>query len=142
NIGSATYESEDETMDIRGRNLLTGLPETMSVSSSEITGALKESVDKIVHSVKTALEKTPPELSADVMNRGIVMSGGGALLRNISHVLSEETDIPVFTAEYPLENVAIGTGRSLEYIQHFRNHPNVATRATLELVGGRMSFFR
>lgn len=131
-IGSATYEAEDESMDIRGRNLLTGLPETMSVSSSEITGALKESVDKIIHSVKTALEKTPPELSADVMNRGIVISGGGALLRNISHVLSEETEIPVFTAENPLESVAIGTGKSLEYIQHFRNHPNVATRATLE----------
>src|SRR5699024_10954294 len=92
--------------------------------------------------VKTALEKTPPELSADVMNRGIVISGGGALLRNISHVLSEETEIPVFTAENPLESVAIGTGRSLEYIQHFRNHTNVATRATLEYVGGRMSVFR
>lgn len=131
-IGSASELKENEEMDIRGRNLLTGLPETMTITGKEVTNALKENIDKIVHSVKTTLEKTPPELSADVMNRGIVISGGGALLRNMDKVISEETDIPVFVTENPLESVAIGTGKSLDYIQHFRNHPNVASRTTIE----------
>lgn len=131
-IGSASELKGNEEMDIRGRNLLTGLPETMTITGKEVTNALKENIDKIVHSVKTTLEKTPPELSADVMNRGIVISGGGALLRNMDKVISEETDIPVFVTENPLESVAIGTGKSLDYIQHFRNHPNVASRTTIE----------
>src|SRR5699024_10729512 len=80
-IGSAMEVEEVTEMDIRGRNLLTGLPETMTITNKEITNALKENVEKIVHAVKTTLEKTPPELSADVMNRGIVISGGGALLK-------------------------------------------------------------
>lgn len=131
-IGSAIELPENQEMDIRGRNLLTGLPETMTITSKEVADALKENIEKIVHSVKTTLEKTPPELSADVMNRGIVISGGGALLRNMDKVISEETDIPVFVTENPLESVAIGTGKSLDYIQHFRNHPNVAARTTME----------
>jgi len=131
-VGSAIELEENEEMDIRGRNLLTGLPETMTVTGKEVTNALRENIEKIVHSVKTTLEKTPPELSADVMNRGIVITGGGALLRNMDKVISEETDIPVFVSENALESVAIGTGKSLDYIQHFRNHPNVATRATIE----------
>lgn len=131
-IGSAMEVEEVTEMDIRGRNLLTGLPETMTITNKEITNALKENVEKIVHAVKTTLEKTPPELSADVMNRGIVISGGGALLKNMDKVISEETEIPVFVTENPLESVAIGTGKSLDYIQHFKNHPNVATRATME----------
>ncbi|WP_442961209.1 rod shape-determining protein [Pseudogracilibacillus sp. SO30301A] len=130
-IGSA-IESEEEAMEIRGRNLLTGLPETISISGKEITVALSENIEKIVHAVKSTLEKTPPELSADVMNRGIVLTGGGALLDGIDRVISEETDIPVFITENPLESVAIGTGKSLDYIQHFRDHPNVATRPTIE----------
>lgn len=129
-IGSALELEIDEEMEIRGRNLLTGLPETITISSWEITSALKESVDKIVSAVKTTLEKTPPELSADVMNRGIVLTGGGALLRNIDKVISEETDIPVFVTENPLESVAIGTGKSLDYIHHFKNS-KVASRTTL-----------
>jgi rod shape-determining protein MreB len=131
-IGSATEVNEKEEMDIRGRNLLTGLPETMTITNIEIAAALKENVAKIVHAVKTTLEKTPPELSADVMGRGIVLSGGGALLRNIDKVLSDETEIPVFITENPLESVAIGTGKSLDYIQHFKNHPHVAARTTME----------
>lgn len=130
-IGSALELEIDEEMEIRGRNLLTGLPETISISSWEITGALKENIEKIVSAVKTTLEKTPPELSADVMNRGIVLTGGGALLRNIDKVISEETDIPVFVTENPLESVAIGTGKSLDYINHFKNSA-VASRTTLD----------
>lgn len=130
-IGSALELETDEEMEIRGRNLLTGLPETISISSREITSALKENIDKIVQAVKTTLEKTPPELSADVMNRGIVLTGGGALLRNIDKVISEETDIPVFITENPLESVAIGTGKSLDYIHHFKNS-QVASRTTLD----------
>src|SRR5690625_4941249 len=124
-IGSAIELETDEEMDIRRRNLLTGLPETFTISSREITGALTENIEKMVHAVKTTLEKTPPELSADVMNRGIVLTGGGALLKNIDKVISEETDIPVFITENPLESVAIVTGKSLDYIQYFLNQPNV-----------------
>ncbi|HLR22184.1 MAG TPA: rod shape-determining protein [Pseudogracilibacillus sp.] len=130
-IGSATAVEKQE-MDIRGRNLLTGLPETMTITSDEITSALSESVEKIVHAVKATLEKTPPELSADVMNRGIVISGGGALLKNMDKVISDETEIPVFIADNPLQSVAEGTGKSLDYIQHFKNQPNVAVRTTME----------
>src|SRR5690625_6477373 len=111
-IGSATDPDENNTMEVRGRNLLTGLPETISMKELEISGSLEESNEKIVAAVKYTLEKTPPELSADVMNRGIVLSGGGALLKNIDKVISKETEIPVFITENPLESVAIGTGES------------------------------
>src|SRR5699024_1501720 len=132
NIGSALESSEQDTMEIRGRNLLTGLPETVTISQDEVTNALKDNIDKIVHAVKSTLEKTPPELSADVMNRGIVLSGGGAMLHQIDKALSDATDIPVFITENPLESVAVGTGKSLEYIQHFKDQPNVASRTTIE----------
>ncbi|HLR64465.1 MAG TPA: rod shape-determining protein [Pseudogracilibacillus sp.] len=131
-IGSASEDTEQVEMDIRGRNLLTGLPETISINSKEIASALQESVEKIVAAVKQTLEKTPPELSADVMNRGIVLTGGGALLKNIDKVISEETDIPVFITEDPLTSVAVGTGESLKYIDHFKTHPHVASRVTLD----------
>ena len=131
-IGSAIQIDQKETMEIRGRNLLTGLPETISITQEEVTNALRENIDKIVHAVKTTLEKTPPELSADVMNRGIVLSGGGAMLHQIDKAISDATDIPVFVTESPLESVAIGTGKSLEYIQHFKEQPNVASRTTIE----------
>src|SRR5699024_2391716 len=114
------------------RNLLTGLPETMTITSDEITSASSESVEKIVHAVKATLEKTPPELSADVMNRGIVISGDGALLKNMDTVISDETEIPVFIDDNPLQSVAQGTGKSLDYIQHFKNQPHVAVRTTIE----------
>src|SRR5699024_727145 len=130
-VGSAKVTDENEELEIRGRNLLTGLPETMSINEQEIARALEESVSKIVDAVKQTLEKTPPELSADVMNRGIVLSGGGALLKQLDKVISDETEIPVFITEDPLTSVAVGTGKSLEYIQHFKSHPNVAARPTI-----------
>lgn len=133
-IGCAKFDDDDEdvTMEIRGRNLLTGLPETITISQREIAEALEEVIEKIVYAVKMTLEKTPPELSADVMDRGIVLTGGGALLKNIDKLISEETDVPVFITDQPLESVAIGTGKSLDYLQHFRNNPNVASRTTNE----------
>lgn len=131
-IGSAKIVDGIEDMEIRGRDLLTGLPKTITVTSKEISGAISEEVVKIINAVKGTLEKTPPELSADVMNRGIVLTGGGALLKNIDKVISDETEIPVFIAENPLESVAIGTGKSLNYIQHFRSNPNVSSHSSVE----------
>ncbi|MDW0109636.1 rod shape-determining protein [Sporosarcina aquimarina] len=118
-IGSAgeVEESEGENtekMEIRGRDLLTGLPKTLEISQKEIAEALRESLLQIIDGVKKTLETTPPELSADVMERGIVLTGGGALLRNLDKVISDETNMPVFIAEDPLDCVAIGTGKALD----------------------------
>ncbi len=126
-IGTAGEVTENQELDIRGRDLLTGLPKTVTITSKEIASSLNDTVDPIVEAVKNTLEKTPPELAADIMDRGIVLSGGGALLRNLDKVVSEETKMPVFVTENPLDSVAIGTGKSLEYIQHFRSHPNVSS---------------
>ncbi|WP_404453262.1 rod shape-determining protein [Virgibacillus necropolis] len=131
-LGTAGEVVEDVEMDIRGRDLLTGLPKTITISTKEIADSLKDIVDAIVESVKDTLEKTPPELAADIMDRGIVLSGGGALLKNLDNVISDETKMPVFVTDDPLDSVAIGTGKSLEYIQHFRSHPNVSSRPTVD----------
>ncbi|MBU5265767.1 rod shape-determining protein [Virgibacillus proomii] len=131
-IGVAGEVTTNEEIDIRGRDLLTGLPKTITITAEEISKALKDTVDSIVDAVKNTLEKTPPELAADIMDRGIVLSGGGSLLKNIDNVISEETKMPVFVTENPLESVAIGTGKSLEYIQHFRSQANVSSRSTME----------
>lgn len=113
-IGSAKVEGDIEKMDIRGRDLLTGLPQTIEISSEEIAGALRESISHIIEGVKKTLETTPPELSSDVMERGIVLTGGGAMLRNLDKVISEETNMPVFIADEPLDSVATGTGKALD----------------------------
>lgn len=131
-IGVAGEVTMNEEIDIRGRDLLTGLPKTITINAEEISKALKDTVESIVDAVKNTLEKTPPELAADIMDRGIVLSGGGSLLKNIDKVISEETKMPVFVTENPLESVAIGTGKSLEYIQHFRSQANVSSRHTVE----------
>ncbi|MFC5542215.1 MAG: rod shape-determining protein [Bacilli bacterium] len=120
-IGTARVDDVDETMEIRGRDLLTGLPKTIEISASEISESLKEAIAAIIDGVKKTLEKTPPELSADVMERGIVLTGGGALLRNLDKVISDETKMPVFIAENPLDCVAIGTGKALEHIDLIRS---------------------
>jgi len=120
-VGTAGEVIEDVEMDIRGRDLLTGLPKTITITAKEIAVALSENVVAIVEAVKNTLEKTPPELAADIMDRGIILSGGGALLKNIDQVISDETKIPVFIADEPLDCVAIGTGKSIDNIQHFRN---------------------
>lgn len=113
-IGSAQVTDETQKMEIRGRDLLTGLPKTLEITSDEITSALRESITQIIEGVKKTLETTPPELSSDVMERGIVLTGGGALLNNLDKVISEETNMPVFIADEPLDCVAIGTGKALD----------------------------
>ena len=112
-IGSARVMDAEEKMDIRGRDLVTGLPKTIEITSTEIANALRESIAAIIDGVKKTLEQTPPELSADVMERGIMLTGGGALLKNLDKVISDQTNMPVFIAEDPLDCVAIGTGKAL-----------------------------
>lgn len=120
-IGAAIAPKKEEYMEMRGRDLVTGLPKTITVSSTEISEALADTVNTIVNAVKITLEKTPPELAADIMDRGIVLTGGGALLRNLDRLISDETGMPVLVAENPLDCVAIGTGKSLQHIELFRN---------------------
>lgn len=119
-LGTATSVEEDESIEIRGRDLVSGLPKTLSITSKEITDALSDTVNSIIEAVKVTLEKCPPELSADIMDRGIVLTGGGALLRNLDKMLADETGMPVIVAENPLDCVAIGTGRALENIHMFK----------------------
>ncbi|MFC0557813.1 rod shape-determining protein [Halalkalibacter alkalisediminis] len=128
-IGSAGAPDGVDDMDIRGRDLLTGLPKTITVSAEEIAGALADTVTTIIESVKNTLEQSPPELAADIMDRGIVLTGGGALLRNLDRVLSEETNMPVLVAENPLDCVAIGTGRALENLHLFRSRAGITSRS-------------
>ena len=113
-LGSAFPLREHITMEIKGRDLIEGIPKTLTISDDEIREALTETVNVIVDAVRMALERTPPELSADIMDKGIVLSGGGALLRNLDVRLREETGLPVVPAEDPLASVVLGTGRVLE----------------------------
>lgn len=103
-------------MDIRGRNLVTGLPKTVTVTSDETEEALREVTAQIVDAVHSVLEKTPPELAADIADRGIVLTGGGALLHGLEDLIEENTGITTMTAEEPLTAVAIGTGKYIEYL--------------------------
>lgn len=116
-IGAAIVPKANETMDIRGRDLVSGLPKTLTVQASEIKDALSEPVQKIIDAVKGTLEKTPPELAADVIDHGIMMTGGGGLLRDLDRLLSKETGMPVLIAEDALSCVGEGTGKSLESIE-------------------------
>lgn len=117
-IGTAIVTPDtDKTMDIRGRDLVSGLPKTLTIQAKEIREALNEPIYKIIEAVKSTLEKTPPELAADVMDHGIMMTGGGALLTNLDKLLSHETGMPVLVAEDPLSCVGEGTGKSLENIE-------------------------
>jgi len=119
-IGSAYPLEQELTLLVRGRDLVAGLPKTVEVSSTEIREALSEPVTAIVEKVKRVLEQTPPELAADIIERGIVLTGGGALLRGFDKLLSAATSIPVYVAEDPLSCVAIGTGRALEEYRAIR----------------------
>jgi rod shape-determining protein MreB len=119
-IGSAHPLKEELKMEIKGRDLVEGVPKTLAVTDSEIREALAEPVATIVEAVRMALERTPPELSADIMDKGIVLSGGGALLRNLDQRLRDETGLPVVLAEDPLASVVLGTGRLLSDIDLLR----------------------
>ncbi|MCK8828229.1 rod shape-determining protein [Natroniella acetigena] len=125
-IGSAYFASEsdqkaEEVYEIRGRDLVNGLPKTIEVSAGEIQDALKEPVNDIVRSVKSTLENTPPELSADIMDRGIVMAGGGSLLTGLDQLISGETGMPVYLADEPLDCVVYGTGKVLEELNNLKD---------------------
>lgn len=116
-VGTVFSEAgRNEEMDIRGRDMVTGLPRTITINSKEIEQALRESVALIIQSAKNVLEKTPPELSADIIDRGVILTGGGALLHGIDQLLMEELKVPVFIAENPMDCVAIGTGIMLDNI--------------------------
>jgi rod shape-determining protein MreB len=115
-IGSAYPLSEERTIEVRGRDLVTGLPKTLTLTSSEIRDALSDPVSTVVDAVRMTLEKTPPELAADIMDRGIVMAGGGSLLRGLDRYLGQETDMSVYVVDDPISCVAYGTGKILEEI--------------------------
>ncbi|MCY6370750.1 rod shape-determining protein [Clostridium ganghwense] len=109
-------EITERTMEIRGRDLVTGLPKVVEINETEIRGALKEPVSSIIDAIKTNLEKTPPELAADIMDKGIMLTGGGAMLRGIDKLINIETHMPVHIAESPLDCVAVGAGKALDNI--------------------------
>ncbi|EZH66869.1 rod shape-determining protein MreB [Bacillaceae bacterium JMAK1] len=128
-IGSAEKQEEIESMDIRGRDLVTGLPKTISIDADEVAQALEDTITTIIETVKSTLERTPPELAADIMDRGIVLTGGGALLEGLDKRLGEETNMPVLVAEEPLDCVALGTGRALENLHLFRSRAGITARS-------------
>jgi rod shape-determining protein MreB len=119
-IGSAFPRQEEEDMEVRGKDLLSGLPRSIVISSGEVREAIQSTVNTIVEMVKETLDATAPELAADVMNRGIVLAGGGALLQGLDQLISAETDIPVYVAEDPLTCVALGCARYMEELQGLR----------------------
>ncbi|HHW48982.1 MAG TPA: rod shape-determining protein [Clostridiaceae bacterium] len=116
-IGAAYPKPKEVSIEIRGRDLVTGLPKNITITSSEVVEALKEPINAIIDSIKFTLEKTPPELAADIMDRGIMLTGGGALLDGLDKLINEETGMPVYIAENPLDCVAKGTGKVLEEIE-------------------------
>ncbi|NLJ41732.1 MAG: rod shape-determining protein [Clostridiales bacterium] len=116
-IGSAHSGEGDKTMDVRGRDMVTGLPKTLKITSAEIMDALREPVNGIIEAIKLTLEKTPPELAADIMDKGIMLTGGGALLDGLDRLVAQETGMPVQLAEDALDCVALGAGRVVEEIE-------------------------
>lgn len=123
-IGYALVKHEEKTMSVRGRDLVTGLPKTISLSSYEIQHALKESLLNILETIRSTLEQSPAELSGDIVDHGVVLSGGGALLNGLQEWLGNEIIVPVHIAPNPLESVAIGTGRSLKFIHKLQKSAN------------------
>jgi rod shape-determining protein MreB len=121
-IGSALPMEEELVMEVRGRDQLTGLPKSIPIGTNEIVEAIADPLAMVVDTVRTVLEDTPPELASDVMDRGMVMTGGGSLLRNIDLLLTKVTDVPCHVAEYPLYCVAVGTGKALENYDSFKSH--------------------
>jgi rod shape-determining protein MreB len=118
-IGSATKLKKEEEMEIKGRDLVSGIPKTLKISSAEVREALAEPVSQIVAAVKTTLEQTPPELAADIVDRGIVMTGGGSLLRGLDILLKEETNLPINVVEDPLTCVVLGCGKVLSNLHQY-----------------------
>src|SRR6266705_2181355 len=128
-VGSAFDLREELQAEVRGRDMLTGLPKTVVLSSGEVRRALDEPVTQIIDAIKSTLDKTPPELAADIMDRGIVLAGGGALLAGLDERLRQETHMPTHLAESPLTCVAVGSGRSLEEFEAMRNSARARARS-------------
>ncbi len=120
-IGAAFKMPDSDSMDVRGRDLVTGLPKTVKVSSEETEEALRETTSQIVEAIHGVLEKTPPELAADIADRGIVLTGGGSLLRGLEELIADRTGITTMTAEDPMTAVAVGTGKYVEFLAGDRN---------------------
>ncbi len=120
-IGSAFPSENEGNMEIKGRNLLNGLPENITVSSAEIRDAMTEPLSRIIDAIKSTLEETPPELAADIIDQGITLAGGGALLRGLDKLINRETGIPVYIAEFPLDCVAEGAGKVLENMDKYQD---------------------
>ncbi len=120
-LGCAMPLVTDLSMEISGRDLTTGLPETVKIYSSQVEEAIKDSIEKIVEIVRQTLERTPPELLSDIMVKGIVLSGGGALIKNIDKLIAERLEMPVYIAEDPLECVVKGTGKTLEDLERLKS---------------------
>ncbi len=117
-IGNAYPNSQNlETMEVKGRDLASGIPKILTIDSEEVRVAIAEQIDAIIEAVKIALEQTPPELAADIVDRGIVLTGGGALLKNLDQLLREETSLPIIVADDPLTTVALGSGQTLDSIE-------------------------
>ena len=120
-IGCASPLMTDMSMEVKGRDLETGLPKTIRITSTQVLDAMKESLTKIIESVKQTLEKTPPELASDIMEKGIVLAGGGALIQNLDKVLSQRTGMPVYVAEDPLDCVVKGTEKTIEDLEKLKS---------------------
>ncbi len=121
NIGNSFPEKKVETMELRGRDAISGLPRTLQIDSNEIRKALREPIDAVLEALKNTLERTPPELAADIVERGIIMTGGGCLLKGLDKYLSKETGVPVLRAENPLTCVVLGTGKYLDELKYIRS---------------------
>jgi len=122
-LGSAFDLGEENSMEIRGRDLITGLPKVVLIKESEIREALREPINAIIEAIKTTLEKTPPELASDIIDKGITLAGGGALLRGIADLIKAETHMPVHIAESPLDCVALGAGKALDTLDKMVSKP-------------------
>ncbi|TIH12315.1 rod shape-determining protein [Marinifilum sp. JC120] len=120
-IGSAFPLEEEIEMEVKGRDLVTGIPQNILITSEEIRKAISEQVDSIVQGVRVALEQTPPELAADIVDRGIVLTGGGALLKGLDQLLSQETHLPITVVDLPLDAVVVGSGRALDEIHIYKD---------------------
>ena len=120
-IGSAYPLDPEETLEIKGRDLLDGIPKNITITSEEIRKSIAEQVDSIVQAVRIALEQTPPELAADIVDRGIVLTGGGALLKGLDHLLRDQTNLPITVVDDPLSTVVMGTGKALDNINILKN---------------------
>ncbi|RPF55472.1 rod shape-determining protein [Aquisalibacillus elongatus] len=130
-IGAAKKSESTLELEIHGRDAIFGMPKSENISNHEVVDAISDTINDIIEVITETLESAPPELSADIMERGIVLTGGGALLTHLDDVIREKTKIPVFVADNPLDCVAIGTGKSLDQLDHFKNSPNIARRNIL-----------